>query len=372
MLNIALYIHIPFCKSKCDYCDFYSFKPREADKEKFEEALFREIDLKANLLKDKTVSSIYIGGGTPSVMSPEFFIKLKSKLDEICSYENSLEFTIEVNPSSFTEILAKTFKQVGVNRLSIGFQSANDRLLKYVHREDNFNQFENAMNIAKNYFSNISVDLMTAMPYQKSKDVKNSIKQILKFKPTHVSVYSLTVFENTPLFNLKNTLSFIPNEKTQVKMLNMADKMLERAGFDRYEVSNYAKKSKEDENGHISKYNRFISKHNSVYWLGGDYLGFGPSAASFINGVRLTNEKNFANYIEKNFNAEREVLTPEQIRLESIMLGLRTKWGCDKSICKQENVDYLLRNAYIKQIGDRIIATKKGLNVLNILIDKLT
>jgi len=366
MKDIALYIHIPFCSSKCDYCDFYSFKPSsEKQKEDFQNALFYEIDLKAELIKERNISSIYIGGGTPSSLSPEFFVALKNKLDGICKINKSVEFTVEVNPSSFSENLAKTLKNIGVNRLSVGFQCSNDRILKYVHRKQTFEQFQQAMHIAKKYFDNISVDIMTGLPYEKVSDVKNSIKKSLKFRPTHISVYSLMVIENTPLFNMKQTLSFIPNEKQQVKMLCIAGKMLSRAGFERYEVSNYARKVK-------GMADVFVSKHNLTYWNGGDYLGFGPSASSKIGNVRLTNEKNFNNYMNKNFNADREVLSNEQINLEKVMLGLRCKWGCEKKLCKTENLPFLIQNGYVKEKNDRIIATKKGINVLNIIIDKLT
>ena len=366
MSSIALYIHIPFCSSKCDYCDFYSFKPAQSSqKELFAEALFEEIKLKSDLIQDRVVSSIYIGGGTPSVMPASFFADLKNKLNEVCRYDKNLEFTVEVNPSSFTSELARTLKDIGVNRLSIGFQCGNDRVLKYIHRNQTLIQFENAMKIAKPYFDNISVDIMTALPHETVKDVKLSIKKALKFKLAHVSVYSLMVIENTPLFNMKHLHAFIPDEKTQVKMLYCANKMLKRARFVRYEVSNYAKKDRKNEN-------KFTSKHNLTYWNGGDYLGFGPSASSKIGNVRLTNEKNFNNYINKNFNADREVLSRDQIRLEKIMLGLRTKWGAPKSLCRQEDLPFLIKKRYIKEKGGQIIATKKGLNVLNIVIDKLT
>lgn len=366
MFGIALYIHIPFCSSKCDYCDFYSFKTNDEQlKKQFEEALFSEIEVKKELLKNKKVTSIYVGGGTPSVMPPDFFKHLKKKLGELCEFDKNLEFTVEVNPSSVSEQLVSTLKDVGVNRISVGFQCANDRILKYVHRSQTFAQFENALNIINKYFDNVSIDIMTALPYEKMSDVKLSLKKALKFRPKHISVYSLTVFENTPLFNKKHVLSFIPNEKQQVKMLSLCDKFLAKKGFDRYEVSNYAKRCREDEK-------KFASNHNLVYWQGGDYLGFGPSAASFVSGVRLTNEKNLKNYLDKNFNADREVLTGEQIRLEKIMLGLRTKWGCEKRLCKNENLPFLIKNKYVKVKDDRIVATKKGLNVLNIIIDKLT
>lgn len=365
MKQIALYIHIPFCSSKCDYCDFYSFKPTSDDqKSQFEQALLEEITRKSQLLKDREISSIYIGGGTPSAMSGSFFMALKNKLDEVCKTQNEMEFTVEVNPSSFNNELAKTLKRIGVNRLSVGFQCANDRILKYIHRNQTLNQFENAMKTAKQYFDNISVDIMTGLPHESVKDVKFSIKKALKYKPKHISVYSLMVIENTPLFNMKQTLSFIPNEKQQVKMLDRANKMLERAGFERYEVSNYAKKAKDGKT--------FYSRHNLTYWNGGDYLGFGPSASSKIGNVRLTNEKNFNNYVQKNFIAEKETLSEEQIRLEKIMLGLRCMWGCDKNLCKQENLPFLIKNKYVIEKDGNIVATKKGINVLNIIIDKLT
>lgn len=365
MTSIALYIHIPFCNSKCDYCDFFSVVAEGSTKQKFEDALFHEIDLKKSLLDGKTISSVYIGGGTPSVLPATFFIKLKAKLDEVCEIKKDTEFTVEVNPSSFSEELAKTLREIGVNRLSFGFQSANDRLLKYVHRNQTFLSFDAAIKIAKKYFDNISVDLMTALPHQKLSDVKSSIKKVLKYKPTHVSVYSLMILPETPLYNLKQTSSFVPNENVQVKMLLCASKMLRRAGFEKYEVSNFAKRCKADEK-------RYMSKHNLTYWNGGDYLGFGPSAASKIGNVRTSNERNLKNYLEKNLNADREVLTDEQVRLERIMLGLRTKWGCNKALCKSENIPFLVKKGYIKEIGENLVVTEKGLNVLNIITDKLT
>lgn len=362
MLNISLYIHIPYCKSKCNYCNFYSVAGSKIKWQQYLSSLEKEIAGYKNLLKERCVQTIYIGGGTPSFLPDEFYKKLIVMLKNYCKFSKELEFTIEVNPNSLTETKCKTYKKLGINRISIGAQSCNDKLLGLINRSHNSNDFFKAVNIIKKHFNNFSVDLMIGLPSQTLKDVKESIKQVVKFKPTHISCYGLILEEDTPLFKNENLLKEIPNEDTQVKMYDFAVKTLKKAGFERYEVSNFALKNRQDS---------YISKHNYAYWLGGDYLGLGTAAHSFVNGKRWENTADIKKYFGGDYKSREIALTKEQKTEEQIMLGLRTKWGIDKNLCNQAQLPFLLKNGFVKVKNNKIIATNKGFKVLNQIILKL-
>lgn len=363
MKDIALYIHIPFCNSKCYYCDFYSCVSKQ-NKENYITALENEFEKWKSFLKNRSVKTIYIGGGTPSVMPPTFFYELARILKQFCNLNDLLEFTVEVNPNSFNEELAICLKEIGVNRISMGFQSGNDKLLSLIGRNQNFSQFTSSYNIAKKYFNNISVDLMVGLPGQKLVDVKNSVKKLLKFKPQHISCYYLMLEKETILAKNEDLIKLIPKENEQVKMFSYISKSLKKHKFEQYEISNFAKLTKNAD--------EFISKHNSSYWLNCEYIGLGPGASSFIDSKRLSNEKNLEKYLLGKYEVITDAITPEKARMERVMLGLRTKWGCAKGDCNRENAEMLIKNGFIKEKNRRIYLTKKGFNLLNLIIEKLT
>lgn len=360
--SLSLYIHIPFCNSKCFYCNFFSVKGEEEQKAKYKQALLDEIDKNKDLFSKYVINTIYIGGGTPSVMPNSFYDELFAKLKEVANIKPGAEITIEVNPCSVNESKIICYKQNGINRISIGLQASQKRLLKKVNRTASKKQFEQAMKIIKKHFSNVSIDLMLGLPYQRAYHVKNSVKFALKFKPTHLSVYGLIVEKGTPLSKKDNLLKHIPRDEMQVKMYDLVAKMLKKCDFERYEVSNFALKHDDMS---------YLSKHNKAYWDRDNYLGIGASAHSCINETRFNNPSNLEDYFAGKQQINKQKLTDEEIREEQIMLGIRTKWGVDKKICAQEDIDVMVRDEFIKEENGRIVATDKGYRVLNQIILKL-
>ena len=335
----SLYIHIPFCESKCYYCDFCSFKADDNIKNQYVAKLLCEID---NLPENITLKSVFIGGGTPSLLDIELvkqiFTKIKSKF-LLC---DNCEITIECNPNSLTEDKMKAYKELGINRLSIGVQTLNDELLKEIGRVHTKQDFLEVARLIPKYFQNYNFDLMIGLPNQTKKDIESTIKECLSFNPTHISLYSLILEPNTKLEQqVKNGEVNLPNEDEVTILYDQARKLLEDLGFNRYEISNFCKPN-------------FESVHNFHYWQSGEYYGVGLSAHSFINGVRYYNTSNMQDYISGNFEPiyKEELTTQEQIT-EHIMLELRTAKGLNhKNLKNKFNYDILLaKEEALKEIA---------------------
>ena len=335
----SLYIHIPFCESKCYYCDFCSFKADDNIKNQYVAKLLCEID---NLPENITLKSVFIGGGTPSLLDIELvkqiFTKIKSKF-LLC---DNCEITIECNPNSLTEDKMKAYKELGINRLSIGVQTLNDELLKEIGRVHTKQDFLEVAGLIPKYFQNYNFDLMIGLPNQTKKDIESTIKECLSFNPTHISLYSLILEPNTKLEQqVKNGEVNLPNEDEVTILYDQARKLLEDLGFSRYEISNFCKQN-------------FESVHNFHYWQSGEYYGVGLSAHSFINGVRYYNTSNMQDYISGNFEPiyKEELTTQEQIT-EHIMLELRTAKGLNhKNLKNKFNYDILLaKEEALKEIA---------------------
>jgi len=367
---LGVYIHIPFCKSKCFYCNFYS----EADcslSEEYINALLKEIMSDAEILSERGVNSIYIGGGTPSEIDEKYIVKLLDILKLFCV--SDAEITIEVNPESATKEKLQTYFNAGITRISIGLQSANNITLKKIGRcatlDDFKKAYDNAVNVG---FKNISCDVIMGLPDETLDMFENTINYILNLENiTHISSYSLESHENTKLdFLVNNNFLTLPSEEDERKMKYLLDKKLNEAGFERYEISNYAKPE-------------FKSKHNLKYWNQQEYLGFGAAASSFINSIRYTNVsdiKTYINGIENCINTKEEIEEMDKLALikEYIILKLRLKEGISitefKSKFKQDiyalykdKIDILVKNGLLEINRDNIYLSYKGEDLANVV-----
>lgn len=280
---IGIYIHIPFCKRKCPYCDFYSFKADESKKDSYLNAVLLCLEKWKTKLTDD-IDTVYFGGGTPSVFGEDRICKVISYLKEYYNLTENAEITVECNPSSVSlEFFTKLY-QVGVNRISMGMQSAVDKERKVLGRQSDAHQVKNAVDMAKKAgIENISLDIMLGVPCQSIESLDESIDFLLSSDIPHISAYMLKVEEGTPFDKMGDSL-ILPDEDTVTEMYLHTSKRLSSAGYNHYEVSNFAKKGKE-------------SRHNTRYWKGQDYLGIGPSAHSFIDGKRFFYERDFDSFI---------------------------------------------------------------------------
>ena len=276
MKPLSLYIHIPFCKQKCNYCDFYS-KPC-TDIEGYINALCAHIEKESQLYKEYEITTIFIGGGTPSLLDEFCIQKLCKTIKNSLNLAHSVEFSIEANPCTVTKEKLTAYIENGINRISIGLQSANGNELKTLGRIHTLAEFENAFSLARQVgFKNINVDIMYALPSQTTNDLLKTIDYVSNFAPEHISAYCLKIEEGTAFYKQRGSLN-LPSEDEEYKMYLTLCSELEKRGYNQYEISNFAKSGKE-------------CKHNLVYWLSKEYVGFGPSAHSFINGTRYFYEK---------------------------------------------------------------------------------
>ena len=366
MKEIGVYIHIPFCKRKCLYCDFVSFANKQELQKDYIQALKKEIqNWKNDAYKIKT---IYIGGGTPSYIDSNYISEIINLVG------NAPSITIELNPGTVTKEKLLVYKNAGINRLSIGLQSTNDTLLKQIGRIHNYNQFLETYNLARELgFNNINVDLMTGLPNQSIKDIKQSLEDICRLNPEHISVYSLIVEESTPIQKLiDNGELELPDEETERQMYWYVKDYLELNGYKHYEISNFAKPG-------------FESEHNLDCWNQKEYIGFGAGAYSYLNKKRFGNISNLEEYIqncnnnifEKNVILE-EVQDKNQQMNEYMILGLRKidgisiqkfeeKFNENPIILFRKELQKLYKEKLVLIDGDVIKLSNKGLDLANIV-----
>ena len=375
--ELGIYIHIPFCKRKCYYCDFISYQNKTDLIDKYIESICLEIEdwKKSANLNNYNVTTIYIGGGTPSYIEPKHIASIINKLKEFIN--EKVEVTIEVNPGTTTNEKLKEYKSLGINRLSIGLQETHDELLKTIGRIHNFDQFLETYKQARNVvFQNINVDLMIGLPNQTINDIKISLEKILKLKPEHISVYSLILEEGTVLFSqVKEKIIMLPDEEQERNMYWYVKNTLEKNDYKHYEISNFATSGKE-------------SKHNMNCWEQKEYRGFGIAAHSYIEGVRFSNTTNLEEYIKniskKQFNENlriHERQKQEGKKKEYMLLGLRKIDGVSITEFKnkyKENplfifkseINDLVNKKLLTVGGDKIKLTNKGLDLANLVWEK--
>ena len=316
--ELELYFHIPFCVRKCLYCDFLSAPADGRTKARYMEALIRETEERAGDYRDYRVVSVFVGGGTPSIVSPEQLCRLLETARSGFELAEDAEITVEVNPGTVDEKMLRCYRRAGVNRLSIGLQSADNRELAALGRIHTYGQFLGTYHTARKCgFSNINVDLMSALPGQTLSDYLATLEKVLALAPEHISAYSLIVEEGTPFYEMEQKGSLaLPDEECDRLMYEKTGELLEKAGYHRYEISNYARPGHE-------------CHHNCGYWRRRDYLGLGTGAASLIGNRRFRNGDSLEAYLADPLRVREEVqeLSLEEQMEEFMFLGLRMTEG---------------------------------------------
>lgn len=372
MDKISLYIHIPFCAQKCLYCDFPSFARKDHLRKAYIEALNKEIISLREKHNNLEINTIFIGGGTPSVLESdelEYLLKEVAKLN----MAKDIEYSMECNPGNLTEEKLEVMKKYGVNRISMGLQAKQDNLLKGLGRIHNYKTFKENFLLAKKVgFNNINVDLMFGLPNQKLNEWEETLREIISLEPAHISAYSLIIEEGTAFYNLyENNNLKLPTEEEERKMYHLAKKILEENGFNQYEISNYAKKGKE-------------CRHNLAYWNMDNWIGVGSASASYMDGKRIKNISSVEEYInsinEKGEAIEEIINNSKNDNMEEFMfMGLRKINGIDENEFKNRfsmNINdiygeiinkYIDAGLLIRESG-RIFLSEKGIEISNIIM----
>lgn len=377
--ELGIYIHIPFCMQKCLYCDFVSYINKSECVKEYINCMIKEIQ--SYDFKKYNITTIYIGGGTPSFIESDYIKEIinviQNKLEKNDTRWEDIEITIEVNPGTVTLEKLNDYKTVGINRISLGLQATQDRLLKQIGRIHNYKDFLEAYELLKRVgFNNINVDLMIGLPNQSIKDLKESLEKIIKLNPNHISVYSLIIEDGTPISKLLDEEKIkLPDEEIERQMYWYVKNKLELNGYNHYEISNFSKKGKD-------------SKHNLNCWKQKQYIGIGAAAHSYFKDIRYSNTNNIEEYIknikenniEKNKKIE-EKQTIEDKKNEFMMLGFRMIEGVDIADFKAKFVDnplYVYREK-IKKLTDEglievdlnnIKLTNKGLDLANVVFEE--
>ena len=319
---LGIYIHVPFCRSKCQYCDFYSLTTKDSKlMDSYLEAICAHIKEAGPLAPNHLVDTVYFGGGTPSLFGAEGMSAILSTLRKSFDVSDSAEITFEANPDSVNDRLLRRLRSEGFNRVSLGVQSDNDSLLKKLGRPHSYQQAVDAVSrIRKLGFRNLSLDLIYGLPGQTLEEWLKTLRNILSLQPEHISCYGLKVEEGTPLYEYKDCCN-LPDDDAQADMYLAAVEILRKHGYRQYEISNFCRK------GHVSR-------HNLKYWSGGEYLGFGPDASSDFGGRRFTAIRDLHGYIagiKTGGQVLREVMdvAPRERAAEYLMMRLRTVSGLD-------------------------------------------
>ncbi len=359
----GVYIHIPFCKSRCKYCDFFSTTHLEKQSQ-YVQALLMEMQDRLSIPNNQyPISTIYIGGGTPSTLQVEHLRAIVEAIRREAKGERQ-EITLEANPGDITQEKARAWREMGINRLSIGVQSFEDELLQFIGRRHNAEQARQAVAIAQSAgFDNISIDLMYALPSQTMQQWQHDVAQALQLNVQHISTYGLIYEEGTALTTLlDHGVVEAVDEETEMQMYDYIVAELTAQGYIHYEVSNFALPNRE-------------SQHNSSYWNDTPYIGLGAGAHSYDGQVRSWNISDLDSYIAQamghHMQPKTEWLTDEQRHTERVMLGLRTNRGVameDINSCKAEAY---IQQGLLQQVGTRVVATTKGFHILNRIIEDL-
>lgn len=380
--QIGLYIHIPFCKQKCSYCDFCSYAEKQNLISKYIKCLLQEIkevgiNNRADFENGKddlfSIKTIYIGGGTPSLIESKYIVQIMEEIKSNFELDENAEITIEVNPGTVTLEKLEDYNKAGINRLSIGLQSTHEHLLKEIGRIHTYLDFLDTYRFAREAgFENINVDLMIGLPNQTLAEVQDSIEEIVSMEPEHISVYSLILEESTPLFKKVEDGLELPDEELERKMYWTVKQTLEANGYNHYEISNFAKQNYE-------------SKHNLDCWSQKEYIGFGVAAHSYTNGIRYSNIENLEQYI-KNYEEDKteenlvfhEKQDMEAMQKEYMLLGLRKidgvsiqdfkiKFVANPVFLYHDKLEKLVNEDLIEIDGNQIKLTNKGLDLANIV-----
>ena len=400
--NLELYIHMPFCVKKCEYCDFLSFPAETNTQIKYVHALLNEIRFYGDKMRASRVSTIYIGGGTPSWLEPELVTAVMDQIYKSFQVYEDAEISIECNPGTVTAAKLQAYRRAGINRLSIGLQSTNNTELKTLGRIHTYEQFLKTYELARNEgFTNINVDLMSGLPRQSAESFADTLQRVIRLKPEHISAYSLIIEKGTPFYEKYKfdmvrqeagmKTEELPTEDDTYKMLKLTQRVLAKAGYERYEISNYAKPG-------------YACRHNVGYWTRENYLGLGLGAASLIDNVRYSNTRELYEYIEicreltflppevfapeegmdapergwfgSNLHTEAAVVNRKAQMEEFMFLGLRMPEGISRNEF-ETNFGMPIEAAYVQVLPDlqaqkliekregRVYLTDRGMDVAN-------
>ena len=364
MLPISIYIHWPYCIKKCPYCDFNSFVTDKIDHNKWTDAYLKAINYYAALLRDKQIKSIFFGGGTPSLATPDMIKSIINELRGLSIFASDIEITLEANPTSVEAKKFAAFKDAGINRVSLGIQSLRDENLKFLGRNHSANEAIKAIEAVKQSFDNYSLDFIYALPNQTIGEWDEELKEAISLASNHLSLYQLTI-ENGTKFGAMAKAGLLNeiDEGIAADMFDLTNEVTTRHGLYRYEVSNHAKYG-------------FESKHNLNYWEYGDYIGIGPGAHGRYGDKKLMTidikqpELWIKSVIDHGNGVElKQLLTDEDMRIEKVMMSMRLSSGIDISLVN----DYkdLVQDNLLEVVGSKIRATQNGIKLLNSLITKL-
>lgn len=394
MKNLELYIHIPFCLKKCAYCDFLSFSCDERTQLAYGDALIREIEFYGPKMKDYQVSTIFIGGGTPTWLNEDKMVEILDTIDTYFSISPDVEVTMECNPGTVTAAKLEKYRKAGVNRLSIGLQSADDEELALLGRIHTFDKFLKTYELALNAgFRNMNVDLISGIPYQTAEKFLHTLQKVVRLKPQHISVYSLIIEQGTPFYETYKfdavkqeagmQTEVLPTEDEVYRIIKTTQEYLQKAGYEQYEISNFAKPG-------------FACDHNIGYWTRENYLGMGLGAASLMENVRYTNTTDLEEYIDStkqiefvtfeqpdgtyvngtNLHMAADVVSRKAQMEEFMFLGLRMKQGVTRAKFEETfgiSIDGVYKDAlnHLKEQGlleikaGNILLTEKGQDLSN-------
>lgn len=384
MKEMELYIHVPFCIKKCAYCDFLSAPAGEEERQRYVETMIKEIQGYRKKYQEYCVTTIFVGGGTPSVLSGEQIKEVFNALRASFVIDTQAEITIEVNPGTVTEEKVEAWMQAGVNRISIGLQSVNDEELQMLGRMHTYKDFLNTYHLLRDKgFNNLNIDLISAIPGQTLESWKKTLSTVAELEPEHISAYSLIVEEGTPFYtiygeggadgNLESMVQPLPDEETERFIYEETETILQKYGYDRYEISNYAKPG-------------YACRHNEGYWRRVNYLGVGLGASSLIENQRFRNFSTYDTYMDaiqnqKLFHEEVESLSVTDEMEEFMFLGLRMMSGISREEFQkkfrkkietvyEKQIQQLKKDGLIEFVENRIRLTKRGIDISNYVFEQ--
>ena len=378
--NLSLYIHWPFCEKRCPYCDFNSHVRQKIDQQRWKKALLTEIASEFYLYPDRRISSLFFGGGTPSLMDPDTITSLLQAIDHYWGLEDNVEITLEANPSSVEKTRFKNFRSAGVNRLSIGAQSFDDKALKFLGRTHTAGEVVEALDLARTTFPRYSFDLIYGRPKQSTNSWKEELNLALEFTNNHLSLYQLTIERGTPFFSSHKNKAFrMPNDDTAADQYEYTRDVLSCAGLFPYEVSNHAAPGEE-------------CQHNLTYWRYGDYAGIGPGAHGRVSDGndklayhRISNPENWLLQTEKTGTGlhKKTKLAQREVLQEMVFMGLRLSEGLDLEEVKKQTgnsienwvnpdiLTVLIDEGLLVTTENKLQATQEGFIRLDSITSKL-
>ncbi|MFR4895607.1 MAG: radical SAM family heme chaperone HemW [Blautia hansenii] len=373
--ELGLYVHIPFCVKKCGYCDFLSWCGTSEEKETYVQALLKEIESYREFARGYRVSTVFVGGGTPSVLEAGQMEGVLGNIQEVFELEKKPEITLEMNPATVTEEKLQCYKENGVNRLSIGLQSVKNEKLEVLGRIHSYEEFLESYELARKAgFTNISVDLISSIPGQKLEEWKEELAALSALSPEHISVYQLIIEAETPFYEkYAEHEELLPDEEESREIYLWTGSFLKEQGYEQYEISNYAKPGKE-------------SRHNLKYWERGDYLGLGLGAASMVRNIRMSNTKDMKTYLErcgqpKTMREDVQFLEEARQMEEFMFLGLRKTrgvsrkefrriFGQEMDMVYEKALHKCLENGMLKEHKDRVYLSEEGVLLSNAVLSE--